>query len=89
MGDYLRERASPTRYNNTLSVLRHVLNVAIEAGVIYSNPAATVKRVTVRGKHISLPTTDKFNALIAEMRAGHSRDSQNIPSDSPRLSDNP
>jgi hypothetical protein len=57
--------------------------------VIYSNPAATVKRVTVRGKHISLPTTDRFNALIAEMRAGHSRDSQNIPSDSPRLSDNP
>jgi integrase len=73
---YAKE-ASPTRYNNTLSVLRHVLNVAIEAGVIYSNPAATVKRVPVRGKHISLPTTDKFNALIAEMRAGHSRDSNN------------
>jgi integrase len=73
---YAKE-ASPTRYNNTLSILRHVLNVAIEAGVIYSNPAATVKRVPVRGKHISLPTTDKFNALIAEMGAGHSRDSQN------------
>jgi integrase len=74
--DYAKQ-ASATRYNNTLSVLRHVLNVAIEAGVIYSNPAATVKRVTVRGKHISLPTTDNFNALIAEMRAGRSRDSQN------------
>jgi integrase len=73
---YAKE-ASPTRYNNTLSVLRHVLDVAIEAGVIYSNPAATVKRVPVRGKHISLPTTEKFNAMIAEMRAGHSRDSQN------------
>jgi integrase len=73
---YAKE-ASPTRYNNTLSILRHVLNVAIEAGVIYSNPAATVKRVPVRGKHISLPTTDKFNALIDEMRAGHGRDSQN------------
>jgi integrase len=73
---YAKE-ASPTRYNNTLSVLRHVLNVAIEAGVIYSNPAAAVKRVPVRGKHISLPTTDKFNALIAEMRAGRGRDSQN------------
>jgi integrase len=71
------QQASATRYNNTLSVLRHVLNVAIEAGVIYSNPAAAVKRVPVRGKHISLPTTDKFNALIGEMRAGHSRDSHN------------
>lgn len=73
---YAKE-ASATRYNNTLSVLRHVLDVAIEAGVIYSNPAATVKRVPVRGKLISLPATDKFNALIYEMRAGHSRDSHN------------
>jgi integrase len=73
---YAKE-ASATRYNNTLAILRHVLNVAIEAGVIYSNPAAAVKRVPVRGKHISLPTTDKFNGLIAEMRAGHSRDSRN------------
>jgi len=73
---YAKE-ASATRYNNTVSVLRHVLNVAIEAGVIYSNPAATVKRVTVRAKHISLPATQKFAAMIAEMRAGRSRDSQN------------
>ena len=73
---YAKE-ASATRYNNTLSILRHVLNVAIDAGVIYSNPAATAKRVKVRGKHIPLPATDKFNALIDEMRAGHSRDSQN------------
>ncbi len=69
--------ASPTRYNNTLSVLRHVLNVAVECGVVYSNPAAAVKRFAVRGKRVSLPTTDKFNSLIAEMRAGHSRDSIN------------
>jgi integrase len=71
------KKASPSRYNNTVAVLRHVLNTGIEAGVIYSNPAATVKRMTVRGKHISLPTTDTFNAIIAEMRAGRSRDSQN------------
>jgi integrase len=71
------KKASPTRYNNTVSVLRHVLNVAVEAGVIYSNPAAVVKRAAVRSKQISLPTTDKFNALITEMRAGHSRDSMN------------
>src|SRR4029453_15796458 len=51
--------------------------VAVEAGVIYSNPAAVVKRAAVRSKQISLPTTDKFNALITEMRAGHSRDSRN------------
>jgi integrase len=69
--------ASPTRYNNTLAILRHVLNIAVKAGVLYSNPAAVLERAPVRGKQISLPTTAKFNALIAEMRAGHSRDSQN------------
>ena len=69
--------ASPTRYNNTVAILRHVVNVAVETGVIYSNPAAVVKRAAVRGKQIALPTTEKFNALIAEMRVGHSRDSIN------------
>jgi integrase len=69
--------ASPTNYNNTAALLRHVLNVAIEAGVIYSNPAAGLKRAAVRGKEIALPSIDKFNALIDEMRAGQSRDSIN------------
>jgi integrase len=69
--------ASPTNYNNTVALLRHVLNVAIEAGVIYSNAAAAMKRSPVRGKEIVLPATDKFNALIEKMRAGHSRDSRN------------
>src|SRR5437016_10770324 len=55
--------ASPTNYNNTVALLRHVLNVAIEAGVIYSNAAAAMKHSPVRGKEIVLPATDKFNAL--------------------------
>ena len=69
--------ASPTNYNNTVALLRHILNVAIEAGVIYNNPAAALKRAAIRGKEIALPTIDKFNALLAEIRAGHSRDSGN------------
>ena len=40
------------------------LDVAVEAGVIYSNPAAVVKRAAVRGKEIALPSVEKFNALI-------------------------
>jgi integrase len=67
------KKVSPANYNNTVALLRHILNVAIEAGVIYGNPAATVKRVPLRGKDVSLPTTAKFNAMIAEMRAGHGR----------------
>jgi integrase len=71
------KKASPTNYNNTVALLRHILNVANDAGVIYSNPAAALKRAAIRGKEIALPTIDKFNALIAEMNAGHSRDSRN------------
>jgi Integrase len=71
------KKASPTNYNNTVGIFRHVLNVAVEAGVVYSNAAAVVKRAAVRGKQIALPTIEKFNAFIAEMRAGHSRDSVN------------
>jgi len=62
-----RKTVSPTRYNSTVSVLRHVLNVAVEAGVVYSNAAAPVKRVPVRGKVIALPGVEQFNVLIAEM----------------------
>src|SRR5206468_3754029 len=68
---------SPTRYNNTLAVLRHVLDVAVDFGVIYGNPAEKVKRVPVRSTEVALPSTYKFNALLEEIRAGHSRDSRN------------
>src|SRR5437867_4394204 len=43
---------SPTRYNGAISVLRHVLNVAVDAGVVYSNAAAAVKRAAIRAKEI-------------------------------------
>lgn len=36
--------ASATRFNNTVAVLRHVLDIAVESGVIYSNPAASSAR---------------------------------------------
>jgi integrase len=68
---------SPTRYNNTVSILRHVLNTAVEAGVVYSNAAGALKRAPIRGKEIALPSIDRFTAMITEMRAGHSRDSIN------------
>jgi integrase len=71
------KKASPTNYNNTTALLRHIFTIAIEAGVLYSNPAAVLKRASIRGKEIALPSMDKFNALIGEMRAGHGRDSIN------------
>jgi integrase len=65
--------ASPTNYNNTISLLRHVFAVAVEAGVIYANPAAVLKRAPLRSKEIHLPTAAQFNAMVEEMRNGHGR----------------
>jgi integrase len=39
--------------------------------------ATAIKRLPVRSKQIALPTTEKFHALITEMRSVHSRDSIN------------
>jgi integrase len=65
--------AAPTNYNNTVALLRHVFAVAVEAGVIYADPAAVVKRAQLRPKEIALPSSEKFNVMVEEMRNGHGR----------------
>jgi integrase len=68
--------SSPTRFNNTVAILRHVLDMAIESGVIYSNPAATLKRKPIRQKALSLPSRTQFAAFIRTMETAGSRDSR-------------
>jgi integrase len=66
-----RKVGSSTRYNNTLAGLRHVFDVAIEAGIIYANPAAKLDRVPVRAKQLTLPSRDQFVQLVDTVeRAG-------------------
>jgi integrase len=59
-----RKVASPTRYNNTVAGLRHVFEVAKEAGIIYRNPAEKLERVKVRPKQPTLPSGDQFLQLV-------------------------
>jgi integrase len=59
-----RKIASSTRYNNTLAGLRHVFDVAIEAGIIYGNPATKLERIPVRAKQLTLPSADQFLQLV-------------------------
>jgi len=59
-----RKVASPTRYNNTLSALRHIFEVAKDAGVIYSSPAEILLRVPVRAKQVTLPSSDQFLQIV-------------------------
>ncbi|HEX4665890.1 MAG TPA: site-specific integrase [Chthoniobacterales bacterium] len=66
-----RKLASSTRYNNTIAGLRHVFDVAVEAGIIYGNPATKLERVPVRAKQLTLPSRDEFLRLVdAVQQAG-------------------
>jgi integrase len=60
--------ASSTRFNNTVAALRHVFDVAVDQAAIYANPAAKLKRVPVRQKELTLPSTSDFLRLVATIR---------------------
>jgi len=64
---YLKD-FSETLYNNTVDSLRHIFDLAIDQGLITRNPAAEVSRVTVPPKKLELPSSEKFRAIIAEIR---------------------
>lgn len=68
---------SPNRANNTLMVLRDVFDVAIEAGVLYSNPARAVKRAKVLAKELRLPSREQFIEFVRAIRSAGGRDSKN------------
>ena len=70
------KNTSPTVYNNSLAILRHVIAIAIENGIVYSNAAEGLERKPVKPKNLELPTLAQFAAFIAEMRAGHGRFSE-------------
>jgi integrase len=72
-GDYGRKYSAPF-VNGTLSVLRRVLDIAIEAGVRYDNPAKAkeVRRARVRQKELILPEPDQFAALVKHVRGNGS-----------------
>jgi integrase len=69
--------SSATRFNNSVAVLRHVFELAIECGVIYSNPAAILKRKPIRQKVLTLPTRAQFAEFIHTMETAGGRDSRN------------
>ena len=76
------ERYCSTVTNGTLSILRRVLDIAVDSAARYDNPAKDkdVKRARVRRKELRLPEPDQFLALVAHVRGngsgrgGHSAD---------------
>lgn len=55
---------SPTAYNNTVAVLRKVLDVAVKKGVRYGNPAMEIKKAKVTIPHLDLPSRAEFLKFV-------------------------
>lgn len=62
--------ASPTAFNNTIGTLIMILDVAVEAGARYENPAVHIKRKKVRRKPLQLPSQSHFLELVKTVREG-------------------
>jgi integrase len=65
-----KKSSSPTRFNNALDGLRHVIENAVDDGIIYRNPVAKIERLTVRKKQLTLPSVSNFAALVVTIAAG-------------------
>ena len=63
------QKTSSSSHNQTVGILRHVFQIAIEAGARYDNPAVAAKRIKQHTKkQIKLPESDQFENLIEEIR---------------------
>ena len=58
----------PSFFNNTVGTLRQILEITIDAGARYGNPADQIKKVKVRQKLLKLPEHNQFLALVASVR---------------------
>jgi len=62
------KKASSSSHNHTVSILRRVLKIAIEAGARYDNPALAAKWVKEHAKkQIKLPESGQLEKLVKEI----------------------
>lgn len=62
-----REGRSATAYNNTVAVLRKVIDCAVKKGVRYGNPALEIKKARVDVPHLDLPSRAEFARFITTL----------------------
>lgn len=63
-------------FNKTVQVLRGILEIAVDLGIRYGNPARHIKSRKVTQKPLRLPTRDQFNKLVKSIRDVNKRFSQ-------------
>lgn len=58
------QKVSSTNFNNTVGTLKLILDIAVESGARYDNPACHMKRVPVRFKKPALPSQSEFERML-------------------------
>ncbi len=64
--------AAPSVFNHGLSLLRHILDIAVETGARYDNPAKSIKRAKITQKQLTLPEPGQFAAFVESIQSGGS-----------------
>jgi integrase len=62
--------ASPTAFNHTIGILRTLLEIGVEVGGRYDNPAKFIKRASERLKTLALPEPEQFERFVDEVESG-------------------
>jgi integrase len=73
--------ASPTAFNNTVGTLRMILDIAVEYGARYDNPAKGIQKHRIRLSSPQLPSKTQFHDLvnaIESFRLGRAKRSANL-----------
>jgi integrase len=68
--------ASPSNFNNTVGSLRMVIDLAVEAGARYDNPARFIKKLRVRQRELQLPNREQFLQIVQTIERVNRRFSQ-------------
>jgi integrase len=70
--DRFSQTASPSVYNHTISILRQVVQIGVECGARYDNPALALGRMGDRPKKLQLPEPEQFKQFVREIETAGS-----------------
>ena len=81
MGRTIQQGQSNGASNNTVGTLRMILDIGIEFGACYDNPAKTISKHRVRQKQLELPSQAQFMQLVnfvESVRVGRAKSCANL-----------
>jgi len=61
---------SPTAFNHTVGIFRALLEIGVEGGARYDNPAKFIKRASERPRVLALPEPKHFDGFVTELENG-------------------